>query len=356
VRIALLHPTYWPEVRRGSERLAHDLAAALAGRGHEVSLLTTHAGARTEGREDGFRVVRGRRMPALPGMHWYDEHVDAIPATFAGLVRGGYDLAHALYPVDGWAARLASRLGGPPYVLSIHGVLNREYLVRRRYRLEMLSQAAAGAVAVSALSEAAAEPLRRYALADPVVVGGGVALADYAGPVERPPTPTLLCPAALDDPRKRGPQLLEAFALVREGAPGARLVLAGDPGGLTGAGLELAPAASTAELATAYRRSTATVLPAEDEAFGLVLVESLAAGTPVVAARSGACPEIVDDPRVGRLFEPGDAADLARAIGEAIELAADPATAATCRAHARRWDWDRVVESYEALYAAAPSG
>ena len=93
------------------------------------------------------------------------------------------------------------------------------------------------------------------------------------------------------------------------------------------------------------------MLPADDEAFGLVLVESLAAGTPVVAARSGACPDIVDDPRVGRLFEPGDAADLARAIGEALELAADAETAAACREHARRWDWSRVVERYEELYA-----
>ena len=77
----------------------------------------------------------------------------------------------------------------------------------------------------------------------------------------------------------------------------------------------------------------------------------MAAGTPVVAARSGACPEIVDDPRVGRLFEPGDAADLARAIGEALDLAADPETVAACREQARRWDWSRVVERYEALYA-----
>jgi glycosyltransferase involved in cell wall biosynthesis len=130
-------------------------------------------------------------------------------------------------------------------------------------------------------------------------------------------------------------------------------VLAGDPGELCGAGIAVATAASTPELAGAYRSATATVLPADDEAFGLVLLESLAAGTPVVAARSGACPEIVDDERIGRLFDPGDPADLARAAGEALELAADPATAAACRAHARRWDWSVVVERYEALYAAA---
>ena len=356
MRIALLHPTYWPEVRRGSERLAHDLAAALAGRGHEVTLLTTHAGARADTREDGFRVVRGRRVPALPGMHWYDEYAGAIPATLAGLLRGDYELAHALYPVDGWTARQASRLGGPPYVLSIHGVVNREYLVRRRHRLEMLKAAADGAAAVSALSEAAAEPLRRYALADPAILPGGVTLADYAGPVERPAPPVLLCPASLADPRKRGALLAEAFGLLRRQGARRPAGACGRPGRARprrGRGIEVATAAGTAELAAAYRGASATVLPSDDEAFGLVLVESLAAGTPVVAARSGACPEIVDDERVGRLFEPGDPRDLARALGEALELAADPATADACRAHARRWDWSRVVERYEALYATA---
>jgi len=42
VRIALLHPTYWPEVRAGSERLVHDRATELAGGGHEITILTTH--------------------------------------------------------------------------------------------------------------------------------------------------------------------------------------------------------------------------------------------------------------------------------------------------------------------------
>ena len=57
-----------------------------------------------------------------------------------------------------------------------------------------------------------------------------------------------------------------------------------------------------------WRCRAGQALPSVDEAFGLVLVESLAAGTPVVAARSGACPEIVTDDLIGRLFEP-DAAD-----------------------------------------------
>lgn len=365
MRIALLHPTYWPEVRRGSERLTHDLGASLAARGHDVTLITSHPGRRSESVEDGVRVIRGRRLPEVPGLSWYyDEHVGAIPATLRELRRGEFELAHALYPTDAWTARVARQRGGPPYVLSIHGILNREFLVRRRRRLEMLQAAARDAAVVTALSDAGAEPLRRYALADPEILPGGVIAADYEGPVERPALPTLLCPASLTDPRKRADVLFEAFAMVRERIPEARLVLAGgrdpmqrDPteahAGASDPGVEVAEIDGTAALAAAYRTSSVTVLPSEDEAFGLVLVESLAAGAPVVAARSGGCVEIVTDDRVGRLFESGEPADLARAIGEALELAADPATVEACRGHARAWDWARLAERYEAVYESA---
>lgn len=364
MRIALLHPTYWPEVRRGSERLVHDLGATLARRGHQVGLITTHAAAGVRSREDGIDVYRGRRAPEIPGLTWYyDEGATALPATLLELARSEADVVHALYPTDGFAASLRRRRGGAPYVLSVHGIVDRTYLVRRRRRLEWLVQAAADAAAVSTLSEAAARPLRHFAIADPIVLPGGVIASDYAAPVSRPAEPVLLCAASLDDPRKRGRLLAAAFALLRERRPGVRLRLAGgrDPRQREPAPLELADGIERVEvdaagLAREYATATATVLPADDEAFGLVLVESLAAGTPVVAARSGACPEIVTDDRIGRLFEPGDAVDLARALGEAIDLAADPGCERDCREHASAWDWDRVVKRYEAVYEAAAAG
>jgi phosphatidylinositol alpha-mannosyltransferase len=153
-----------------------------------------------------------------------------------------------------------------------------------------------------------------------------------------------------------------AFARLRERRPAARLVLAGldDPTqGDEAVGLPpgavLAPVTTTEELADAYAGAAVSVLPSVHEAFGLVLVESLTAGTPAVAARSGACPEVLDDDRIGRLFEPDDEEDLARALDEALDLAADPATAARCREHAARWDWDRILPRYEELYEAAVS-
>jgi glycosyltransferase involved in cell wall biosynthesis len=363
MRIALLHPTYWPEVRRGSERLAHDLGAALVRRGHDVTLLTSHDEATTTSTEDGIRVIRERRPPRLPGAKFYEDHLASTPQRIRQLVRGRFDLAHALLPVEGWAAAQARRLGGPPYVLSIHGVLNREYLVHRRYRLEMLRTAVAGAAATSVLSEAAAEPFRRYALGDPVILPGGVVCADYAGERSPADSPTLLCAASLGDPRKRGPLLLDAFARLRERTPGARLVLAGgqDPyggrgdGGL-GEGVERLEIDRTDSLARAYSSAWATVLPSIHEAFGLVLLESLASGTPVVAARSGAAPDVAGGNGTGRLFEPDDEEDLARAMSEALDLSTAPGAAERCREQARRYDWDRVVESYERTYESAVSG
>jgi phosphatidylinositol alpha-mannosyltransferase len=361
MRIALLHPTYWPEVRRGSERLAHDLGAALVARGHEVTLLTSHDAATTYSVEDGMRVIRERRPPDPPGAHLYEDHFATVPATIWRLLRGGFDLAHALLPVGGWAASRARQLGGPPYVLSVHGILNREYLVNRRYRLEMLRSAMAGAATTSVLSDAAAEPFRRYALGDPVILPGGVVSADYEGERSPADVPTFLCAASLGDPRKRGPLLMAAFARLREDVPDARLVLAGgqDPyGGRAGderlpEGVETLTIDRTDALAGAYRSAWATVLPAIHEAFGLVLLESLAAGTPVVAARSGAGAEVAGGDGTGRLFEPDDEADLARAMRAALELSKAPESAERCREQARRYDWARVVESYERVYATA---
>jgi glycosyltransferase involved in cell wall biosynthesis len=360
MRIALVHPTYWPEVRRGSERLAHDLGAALVRDGHNVTLMTSHDSATAHSIEDGMRVIRDRRPPSPPGAHLYEDHLASVPAVTWRLVRGGFDLAHALFPVSGWAASRARRLGGPPYIMSVHGILSREYLVDRRYRMEMLKAAMAGAASTSVLSEAAAEPLRRYALGEPIILPGGVVSSDYAG--ERAPSqaPTLLCAASLDDPRKRGSLLVRAFARLRSDVEDARLVLAGvsDPAALAENGrlpdgVERVSVDRTGALARAYRSAWATVLPSVHEAFGLVLLESLASGTPVVAARSGAPPEVVGGNGTSVLFTPDDEDDLARAMREALQLPKGPETAAACREQARRYEWDRIVDEYEAAYARA---
>jgi len=76
---------------------------------------------------------------------------------------------------------------------------------------------------------------------------------------------------------------------------------------------------SPAELERAYTGASAVVLPSLFEGFGLPAIEALAVGTPVVAARAGALPEVIADARAGRLVPPRDPAALAKAISEVLE-------------------------------------
>ncbi len=357
MRVALLQPTYWPEVRRGSERLTHDLGSELARRGHEVTLLTSHRRPPAVAHEDGMEVVRGWRPPERVPLSWYELHVARIPEIWWRLRRGRFDIVHASFATDAWAALRVRDSGGPPVVFSYHGIPNREYLVKRRYRLEMVADVVGRADAVTVLSEPAAAALARWFGRVPDVLPGGVRPEDFAGEAARSRQPTILCAASLGDPRKRADLLFDAFARLRQRRPDARLLLVRVPDPVMSAsppavpeGAEWIDADGSAELARLYGEAWISVLPAVDEAFGLVLIESLAAGTPVVAADSGALPMLLDRPKLGALFQQDDPKSLASALDEALDLAADPTVASACRARAADFDWRAIAASYEDLY------
>jgi glycosyltransferase involved in cell wall biosynthesis len=84
-----------------------------------------------------------------------------------------------------------------------------------------------------------------------------------------------------------------------------------------------------------------------DEPFGMVMIEAMACGTPVVALNRGSVPEVVADGVTGFILD--DPADLPAAIGKAADL--DPAA---CRSHVERnFDVAVMAEGYERLYAHA---
>jgi glycogen(starch) synthase len=99
------------------------------------------------------------------------------------------------------------------------------------------------------------------------------------------------------------------------------------------------------------RRARLVVLPSEWEAYGLVLLEAMAAGVPVVATSVGGVPEVLEQGRSGRLVPYGDVAGLAEAIervssddGERERLIA------AGRARVTDLTWARAVERHRALY------
>ncbi len=362
MRIALSSVYGWPDVRRGGERYLHELAAALVRAGHDVRVLTT-------GRRPGHDRVLGvpvRRVPRRRlAPRRFGDLADQAAFGLQSLPRLGMaraDVWHATSTADAAAAALTGRARrGLATVFTDHGFPAAASRGRRadaslhRYVVDHVG-------AYVCVSEAAGGYLRRDFGRDPVVVPPGVRLADYRPAAARSPVPALLYAGSLDTGRKNLPLLLDATARLRRRHPALQLWLLG-PGDPSATLAAAPPAARDAvtrcrlagpgELVDAYAQAWATVLPARAESFGMVVIESLASGTPAVVLADGGGPtEIVDD-TVGSAA-PATADGLAAAIERALDLAGTPDTAAACRAVAARYDWDTaIVPRLEQVYASA---
>jgi phosphatidylinositol alpha-mannosyltransferase len=354
LRIAIVHPFTWQDVRRGGERYAHDLAWWLASQGHEVDYVA--GGPEHSITEyDGARLVRLHHRHGERLTSWGFEKPETFGVTvLPWLVRNRYDVVHAFVP----AAAVAARVAGQRTVFTAIGHPTPDNVGKARRRL---ARAARAAHVTTALSQSAAGGLAGVIGRTPTVVSPGVR-TDVFTPDLAPRTgpPRLLFAAVAGAPRKRISDLLAAMPAVLDALPDARLIVGGGgalPDDVPAAVMSAIDVIGTGELADVpqrYRDATVTVLPSQDEAFGLVLVESLACGTPVVAAASGGMPEIVTPGSgIGALAPLGDIEALADAIVATVSLARDPATPARCAEHAKRWSWDTVGPDHLAAYEAA---
>lgn len=356
MRFAITHPYAWPEVRRGAERIVVETSRALARRGHEVTVFTA---GRTAGTtvEDGVRTVRFKRVFDRAWLHeaWFGWRVTPH------LAAGRFDATHAFMPHDALAAVRTRRLGGHRTLYDEMGV---PFLVWDRLRDRRARAKVVRTVDVYAcMSQYALDHLRAGSDRQGVRLPGGVRMAQFQPAAEREPTPTLLFSGAFDVPFKGVAQLLEALALVAETHPDVRLWLSGPGDGtrLLAAApttarerTEILPLGSPDDQPERYGRAWVTVQPSVRESFGMVVLESLACGTPVVTTDDGALQELIG-PATGAVSRAGDPASLADAIRRALDLAKDPATVDACRAAAAPYDWDEgIAPLLEELYAPGP--
>jgi len=178
--------------------------------------------------------------------------------------------------------------------------------------------------------------------------------------------PLLAFLGRFEEPRKGLPLLLAAFERLVAAHPGARLVVAGR--GDAGAALrEVGPASrdrvqfigqvDDAERSRLLAAADVFVAPnLGGESFGIILLEAMAAGAPVVASDLPAFRDVCDDGRLGRHFRTGDAADLAAVLATTLDDPRTAARAAEAAREVRRYDWSAVTRQVVAVYGAVMAG
>ncbi len=304
-------------------------------------------------------MLRTWRPPERLRPGRFEPYAGHAPFALGALLRHRFDLVHAFHVSDAAAAALWARVTRRPLIFSMMGFPDRRSIESVPTRRRMLRRIADRAERLHVLSDAARRALREATGLDAESIHPGTSVKAFAFHGRRDERPTIFCAASAADPRKGVSELIDAFAVLRRERRDARLVIGGPvPDRLAARlgqpGIEQAdPGEDQAALIRGYGSAWVTVLPSVREAFGQVLVESLAAGTPVVAIRSGAAPEIVDGPEIGVLSDSREPVALARVLAAGLELSRRPGIEQRCRAHAGRWDWGVVGPRFEALYGDA---
>jgi len=360
VRVALACP-YWWEATGGVQTHVRQLAAHLRDRGHQTLVL---APGREPATDPGVRIV-GRSVKVR-----FNRSVAQIcpdPRSWARVRRElrafRPDVVHVHEPISPSTSMFAALSAPGPVVATFHAGSERKLAVR--VASPFLRLVWSRLDVMIGVSEAAAEfgtgPFRRRARIVPN--GVDVDMFHDPAPAELPPGRRLLFVNRLD-PRKGFSVAVEAFAELARELPDLWLVVAGD-GPERGAVARLSPelreralmlgAVPHDDLPPYHAAADLFLGPARGgESFGIVLVEAMAAGLPIVASDIEGWREVVTDGVDGILVPPSDPGALAAAVRRVLD---DPALARRLgeagRARSERYRWETVTGEIEAAYRDA---
>jgi len=395
MRVAMVSWEYPPLVVGGISPHVEGLSRALVAAGHDVAVLTLHhRDAPADAVVDGVRVLRaGIELPWIPEDNFLARMASAnhhIVQLRTKLMPWWPDLVHAHDWLVAWAGDTLRDLWGVPMVATVHAtergrngghvppgqpaaISAAEWWLTYQARQVI----ACSQFMVDEVVDAFAVPRDKVSMVpngvdadvwapprsshhDDGAAGDGNGAGNGVGDGGDGP---LIVAWGRVVHEKGFQTLVDAAARLRSDVPGLRVVIAGrgpyldelrqiaHRSGVDGT-VSFAGFVPDAELRALLHQARAVVIPSYYEPFGIVALEALASGAPLVAARSGGLAEILDGNDAALLFPAGDATALADCLRRVLS---DPGLAAKSQAAGDalvrgRYAWPAIAEQTTAVY------
>jgi len=362
VKIGLVTPYVYP-VPGGVNEHVRFLYENLRLRGHDVRIITSSHGLQRSSEGDVIRIGKGFSMPTNGSVGTITVSPRYVSQVKRVLERERFDLLHFHEPFVPFLSLVVLGQSTSVNIATFHAYAG----FSPAYELgsKMLPHYAAKLHGRIAVSAAARHFVDRFFPGDYKVIPNGVNVGRYqrAVPIARwqDGTPNLLFVGRLED-RKGLPHLLKAFRLIRKSGLEARLLVVGSgpqeresrryvmTRGLQN--VEFLGRVSDSEKAQLFKTADVFVSPATGrESFGIVLLEAMAAGAPIVCSDIHGYKGVVQRGRQAILVPPNDAKALAAGI---TELLVDPALRARLGAsgqeRAQQFSWERVTAKVDDYY------
>lgn len=359
MRIAVLTNEYEPDTIGGLGTVSTRLAEEWSRAGHEVTVLTKWRGSDVDDRlRAGVRVIRFPRDSEYQSVRMQVFYADPIVQYVESRV-AQLDAIHVHSLQTDALAQALSKHYGAIYVYTCHSLIASEGSHTARHRAMEARQvsvmaAADAVVAPSLWEQRMIREMYRDQKTPVYVIPNGVTCATY----ERQPRPGSLLYAGRVIRTKGIDDLLHAIRLVSEKYP-VKLDIRG-----TGSPSYLKHVEQTirrlrmresirllgkCDHATLQRRMGdyhAVILPSRAESFGLVALEAMAAGTPLITTRAGGLRDFVDE-SVATVIDSSDVSGIARAIVHALKhRRKTEKRRLKALERAKRYTWTRVAEQY----------
>jgi glycosyltransferase involved in cell wall biosynthesis len=361
----------------------YEAARAIQQQGLQVKVISMHApGTARHENWDGIEIYRTRYLPeawellkseggGLPEV--WKNNPKARPQIFPFMLAflidvfihtRDCDLLHANWTISGAIAWIISIFNRKPYFVTIQG--SDIYKAVKLPLVTSITRAALNhAKKILVLSKALAQQVNLIGipLSKIEIVPNGVDTSHFIPlPYEQRENQILFVGSLIE--RKGVQHLIQAFAPTSAKYPDTHLILVGE--GLQRSmcedmvrslGLEkkvhFAGAQPQEQVAENMRKARVFVLPSIEEGLGVVLLEALASGTPIVASNVGGIADVVDE-KVGVLVPPGDAGQLAGAIQFLLNLTPLEWTELNSNARKRAietYDWEQIARRIVRIYS-----